>query len=607
MDHSFATCKSKCEADASCAVVHWQGKRLHNYDEAAAGLCFLHATCDEIVEYHDSVTDHDDAYWCMEIQSCDRSPPLPAPPLDRSRGPAPFFNDVASNGTRYALFSVLDREDPTLSLETVLGPVQKHPASPLFRPTEAWEHDVDNGFSSVLYDPTNSLGQGVYRVYYTAADDGFGQGIPGESKGTATLYATSEDGLTFTKPNLGKFVWRGSSQNNILFAGANVAVYDDSFNAVDPSERIKLWGNMADITGKLGFTAQLGASAVSSDGLSLTGYRTLQEYADPDPDTMRFDAQVSLFYDPSQSSYTGTMRAFRPCATCGTCGIWWQPEGGCINSGKEGCGAIECNQTVRAIGTSVSTAGASFQDANWSHNVEVHADHEDPTRQFYSQINFPFYNVYLGITMILDAADPHNTLNKSKVHCELSWSPDSQNWERIQPGSDFIPLGSLEDGEFDSHVCFASAHPVRQVDGSEVRIYYMGGDGPHYSPATGPLHRNTSFGLATLRPDGFVGVRPNGGETGVGRTVPLLVSGPQLTVTADAATGGSVIIRVRSEKLGGSFLECQPLVGQNVTDFGLLGCDLGAIVGEQASLEIEVTAGATVYTVGFVAGAALVI
>merc|ERR1719329_416930 len=146
--------------------------------------------------------------------------------------------------------------------------------------------------------------------------------------------------------------------------------------------------------------------------------------------------------------------------------------------------------------------------------------------------------------MVFDAADPHNTLNKSKVHCELSWSPNGQYWERLHPGTDFIPHGSVEDGAFDSHICFASAYPVRLVDNSEVRIYYMGGDGPHYSPATGLLHRNTSFGLATIRPDGFVGVRAYGTGSGVGRTRPLLVSGPQLTVSADSATGGSVSIHV---------------------------------------------------------------
>ena len=95
---------------------------------------------------------------------------------------------------------------------------------------------------------------------------------------------------------------------------------------------------------------------------------------------------------------------------------------------------------------------------------------------------------------------------------QLAMSTDPEmgpgTWRRIAPGTDFIPLGEARGpghGDFDSHICFGSAVPVRLAD--EIRVFYMGGDGPHYSPAyPSPLHRNSSFGLATLRPDGFVAV-----------------------------------------------------------------------------------------------------
>ena len=45
------------------------------------------------------------------------------------------------------------------------------------------------------------------------------------------------------------------------------------------------------------------------------------------------------------------------------------------------------------------------------------------------------------------------------------------NYTRIQPGQDFIPRGSIERKDFDSHICFASAHPVRLPN--ETRIFYM--------------------------------------------------------------------------------------------------------------------------------------
>lgn len=57
----------------------------------------------------------------------------------------------------------------------------------------------------------------------------------------------------------------------------------------------------------------------------------------------------------------------------------------------------------------------------------------------------------------------------------------------------------VEEKAFDSNICFPSAYPL-QTD-SAVHLYYMGGDGQHYGT------RNSSLGLALLRPDGFVAVR----------------------------------------------------------------------------------------------------
>lgn len=49
----------------------------------------------------------------------------------------------------------------------------------------------------------------------------------------------------------------------------------------------------------------------------------------------------------------------------------------------------------------------------------------------------------------------------------------------------------------------------QEKTGEDTRIYYMGGNGPHYSPPhPSPIHRNSSYALATLRPDGFLAVTP---------------------------------------------------------------------------------------------------
>ena len=182
-------------------------------------------------------------------------------------------------------------------------------------------------------------------------------------------------------------------------------------------------------------------------------------------------------------------------------------------------------------------------------------------------------------------------------------------YERVAPGVDFIPLGphgaAPGDGAnaFDSHVCFASSFPVKLAN--ETRVYYMGGDGPHYSPPWGdPLHRNSSFGMGVVGPDRFVGVVAAGAGAATGvvtvKTVPLRVSGPRVLLTADAAAG-RVSVTVTATAAGEeATVACAPVVGRNVTDVVLAGCDLSALAGRSVSLTIELEGPATaVYVVGF--------
>ena len=143
-----------------------------------------------------------------------------------------------------------------------------------------------------------------------------------------------------------------------------------------------------------------------------------------------------------------------------------------------------------------------------------------------------------------------------------------------------------------------------------TRIDYFGGDGPHYSPPyPNPLHRNSSFALATLRPDGFVGLSPQPDtksarrpyqfdrSSGTARTVPLLVSAPRLLVTADAAPSGRVSVGVGGAGLPGGWVACGVVAGRNVTD-EVMECDLSAVVGQRVAIELNVTQ-AVVFMLGF--------
>lgn len=120
------------------------------------------------------------------------------------------------------------------------------------------------------------------------------------------------------------------------------------------------------------------------------------------------------------------------------------------------------------------------------------------------------------------------------VDCELAWSPDTVNWERIREGHPLIALGPK--GSSDWGCIYAAAGPILADD--KIPVCYSGGNDTHLS------WRRTGLGLARLRPDGFAGFEPvDSSRTGVIMTRPVVCTGGVLPLTADAR-GGSVRVEV---------------------------------------------------------------
>merc|ERR1712146_393000 len=103
--------------------------------------------------------------------------------------------------------------------------------------------------------------------------------------------------------------------------------------------------------------------------------------------------------------------------------------------------------------------------------------------------------------------------------------------------------------------------------------------------------RNSSFGLATFRPDGLVGVQAEG-AVGVAFTSELIVSGPKLVISADFPAGAAVTVGVlqRGVPLSGLGLSaCTPLISpERATDVPVLfkdGKDLHRLIGQKVQLQ----------------------
>jgi hypothetical protein len=109
----------------------------------------------------------------------------------------------------------------TENAELVLGEVQKYEGNPLFEEDKPWEKRLDNLYANVLYDEE----EGLYKCWYSPfIVDESAKGMTLEerkekkyrapwTREMAICYATSEDGITWVKPELGivEFASPGSS------------------------------------------------------------------------------------------------------------------------------------------------------------------------------------------------------------------------------------------------------------------------------------------------------------------------------------------------------------------------------------------------------------
>jgi hypothetical protein len=160
---------------------------------------------------------------------------------------------------------------------------------------------------------------------------------------------------------------------------------------------------------------------------------------------------------------------------------------------------------------------------------------EGKADQTYALTVFPYANGYLGYLMMYH-------LGKGKtVDCELAWSPDALHWERVMPGTPFLPRGAK--GAYDSECIYAMAGPAVEQDRA-LLIFYGGSATPHVG-----WKRHCLPCLARLPLHHFAGFQPiEQSKAAVIMTEPVTVSaGTPLFLTADTE-GGSIRVVVIGEE-----------------------------------------------------------
>ena len=392
-----------------------------------------------------------------------------------------------SEQRRYLLLDDRIVEDAQ-NAELTLGAVRKHGGNPLFGEDRPWEMRFDNLYANVIYDAEEHL----YKCWYSPfIVDNSAKGMSVQqreevryraprNREMAICYATSQDGLTWAKPDLGLVEYEGSKANNILWRGGGdfhgsthpptrgtpTLPYGSAVGEVSPAEGswalragphgAGIFKDLRDPDPARRYKAFL-KSEILSVAFSADGIHWAPAIACPEANSAG-DTHNNAFWAPSLRKYVGITRQ------------WSKPFG---------------RQVAR-------TSSPDF--LNWD-KTQIVLEGLDERHQTYSMPVCFHGGVYIGLVAIHDQ-------DADRVWTELTWSPDTKTWHRVLPGTPLIPNG--DEGEYDWGCVYAAACPVFLKD--EIRLYYGGSDGLHTS------WRNGFFCLATLRPDGFAGYRASEAE-----------------------------------------------------------------------------------------------
>lgn len=397
-------------------------------------------------------------------------------------------NSVNLKRTRFLLLDSRIIES-TKNAKLELGTVKKHEANPLFVEDKPWEKRFDNLYGNVIYDKEDQL----YKCWYSPfIVDHSAKGMtlaqrqkpyhPPKDREMGICYATSKDGIVWKKPNLGIVEYDGSKQNNIIWREPHgVGIFKDAHES-DPQKRYK--------------TIFQGLSvSFSADGIDW------DEKTDLEGISVAGDTHNNAFWAPTLNKYVAMTRT-------------WSKSKNAKDKRKN-----RWRQVARM---------ESDDFVNWT-DAKVVLEGNEWRYQTYAMPVFFHGGVYLGLLAVHDQ-------ESDRVWTELTWSPDTKEWNRVAEGTPLIP-NSENELDYDYGCVYACANPVFLED--EIRLYYGGSDYLHFG------WRDGNLSLATLRPAGFAGyVNEVPDQPAIILTTSIPYENKPIQISADVESGGSIEVSV---------------------------------------------------------------
>lgn len=388
-------------------------------------------------------------------------------------------------------------------LKRVIHQPRKYEGNPILLPVKPWEGQYTLLYGTVMRDEE----EGIWKMWYSTMNHfRYIQKIFPES--TYLCYATSRDGLHWTRPDLGVVAYRGKTQNNIVLEGTHapelgiegildaVSILKDGKDS-DPSRRYKLmvWRHNQKFEG-------------AKSSYVLEGEHRMGHYVAFSPDGIRWSKPERLVFP------------YLPVRD--TMSLMWDPR---------------TSKYIAFVKQQVEGKRARFLSESddfltWTTPKQIlAADDRDPANvELYHNTGFAYEGMYLGLLTVFHP----EPLDNIYLDLQLISSRDGRSWDRVSDRAPFLPVGRRDvDWDFGFHSP-SSGPPVRV--GDELWFYYSGRAYRHPVDGQGREPNKGAIGLAKLRLDGFVSMDAAAAE-GTLTTVLFRFSDAGLYINADAANG----------------------------------------------------------------------
>ncbi|MFP3903509.1 MAG: hypothetical protein ACLFWB_04615 [Armatimonadota bacterium] len=349
---------------------------------------------------------------------------------------------------------------------------EKHLANPVIIADRPWESDdTVLVYGGALYDED----EGVFKIWYWSYND----------DDETMLYAVSDDGITWEKPELDVYRFEDMRTNVVMASepgGRNMETYGAMQCPWDPDPgglyKTCFWEARPD--GRRGVW-----TATSPDGIHWT--KSEAPICDEAGDT------VGFYYDDLAERYV--------------CFVKLHTDRGRSRAQLE---------------------SENFEDWTEPRLIMKTDDRDDHPCQLYNNSGFIWGSMRLGFVQTYYL---HEHPYQSRLELELMYSRDGQKWQRMPNREPVLQVG--DDGSWDrTNQSQMSGAPI--VVGDRMYTYY--GGRTYYHPPYEGGDRSCSIGLATMRLDGFVSrdASPMGGYLTIR---PLIFEGDRLHVNVKSDYG----------------------------------------------------------------------